>query len=189
LPSAPVSALPVYDPCPQITACNYVKENPPATTPCSNFDASNIPSGGGTFCSINLNNTSVNLPPGVYVVTGDFKANNSTLTGTGVTFIDTSSNCPNIGSATLNLSAPTSGSYAGLLFYDAGCSGPMTMNGGSALNPGLSGVIYTPNAALTMNAGATAAIALIAGTFSLNSANTTFSPPPIGPVLKPGLVE
>jgi hypothetical protein len=191
LPSAPVPALPVSDPCPQITSCEYIKQNPPSTTPCVNFDPSNIPSGTiTTYCSININNANVSFPPGVYVVTGDFKANNSTLTGTDVTFIDTSTNCPNLSSATLNFAAPASGNYAGMLFYGDQCDKSLTMNGGSDMTPGLSGVIYLPKANLTMNAGSTAAFVLITGQLQLNSANTTFSASPASSeVTVPRLVE
>lgn len=186
-PGAPVSALPASDPCPQITVCLYTSQNLPTTSSCAqgNFSGSGSML-SGTYCNVTWKgNTTLS---GTYVITGNLTANNVNISGDGVTIILTSSNCPNINNATLNLSAPTSGPYTGMLFYDAACAGPLTMNSGSA-NPGLDGMIYVPNAKLTMNAGATAAVMLITGTLTMNSANTTFTPNPFSQVLHPRLVE
>src|SRR5207253_10485632 len=67
-------------------------------------------------------NTTLN--PGTYIVTGDFGANSgATVTCNGCTFIMTNSNPLDTGTvdinggANMNLTAPDSGTYKGILFY------------------------------------------------------------------------
>lgn len=101
----------------------------------------------------------VNLAPGTYIVDrGSFNMNgNVTVNGTGVTIILTSSTGSNHATAninatsTVNLSAPTSGSNAGMLFYrdrDASAAS-MTFNGNASTN--LQGVIYFPKDSLNLS--------------------------------------
>jgi hypothetical protein len=68
------------------------------------------------------------LDPGVYYVNGDFNVNsNTTVTGSGVTIYVTGSGRVTLnGNATVNLTAPTSGTYSGILFF-----GDRTSSGGS----------------------------------------------------------
>jgi hypothetical protein len=184
-PGTPVTALPASDPCPQIASCRYAQQNPPSTTNCQTFNVASI-TPGTVYCSINLPNSTVTFPSGVYFDTGDFKANKATVIGNGVTFILTSSNAPNMNNATFELSAPTSGDYAGLLFYAPNVTQPVTMNSG---NGGLNGIIYFPKSNLTMNTGTTAQVIIISGQFSLNSSDTTFSPLTSAEITYPRLVE
>jgi len=73
------------------------------------------------------------LQPGVYCVNGDFRVNGgATLTGTGVTIYMESGDVVWNGGATLNLSAQTTGDYAGLLLYaPMSNDNPLTLNGNS----------------------------------------------------------
>lgn len=76
----------------------------------------------GNYCSgfdINANTT---LAPGVYIISGGaFRLNgNKSLTGSGVTFYIKSDVAVTInGNFTIDVSAPTSGTYAGMLFFGA----------------------------------------------------------------------
>lgn len=103
----------------------------------------------------------LNLNPGVYYVdSGTFNlGSQATVNGTGVTIILTSSNAStnpssiatlNInGGATLNLSATTTGTYAGVLFYQdrrALDSGTDQINGNASSF--LQGAFYFPSQAL-----------------------------------------
>lgn len=185
LPAAPVQALPVSDPCLQIAGCAYLKSNPPPATPCQTAPTTGqIPS--GTYCSFDLKGN-VTLS-GMYVVTGDFKANNATIGGSNVTIAVTGSpNNFNINNTTFNISAPTSGDYTGMLWYVPNYTGNVNMNAGDG---GMTGMIYMPQANVSMNAGANAYFAIIAGQLSFNASNTTFSNPTGSPfVTKPRLVE
>ena len=73
------------------------------------------------------------------------------LTGTGVTFY-INSGAFNISKfASLNLSAPTSGTYNGILFFQGSSNPPIqtiTVNPGSTLE----GILYFPNAELDFSA-------------------------------------
>lgn len=126
----------------------------------------------GIFCNgLQLKSHAVaTLNPGVYIIDrGTFDIGAQTrITGTGVTILLTSSTGSghatiNVnGGATVTLSAPTTGTYKGILFYQSrnaaasgtGNCGNKTncLNGGSTMN--LTGVIYIPNQKLTYIGGA-----------------------------------
>lgn len=136
--NAPITqALPASDPFSSLPA-------PAATTPCLNDTKSSL--GPGTYCSgMNLKGN-VTLSPGVYVVQGNLKINaNSVISGSGVTiFMFGSSTVSMNGNATVTLSAPTSGTYSGVLFYGDrnGTSASSTFNGTATSQ--LTGAIYFP---------------------------------------------
>ena len=87
------------------------------------------------------------LSPGVYVVSGgDFKINaNANISGTGVTIYFTAGTSVSInGTATVNLSAPTSGTYSGILFFgDRSATDGVTLNG--TADSKLTGAVYFAN--------------------------------------------
>jgi hypothetical protein len=96
----------------------------------------------------------VTLAAGLYYIDGPFKITGSgTVSGTNVTiYLPNSSGASftTSGSGTLNLSAPTSGSYNGILFYqNPNNTADMSINGSGTLN--LQGIIYAPGSNLTMN--------------------------------------
>lgn len=129
----------VYDP--------YVNVGSPPVGPCTA-----MPSGGtidpATYCGGMSFSGSVTVDPGVYVVNGGtLKINaNAILTGTGVTFYLTNGATLQInGSAKMNLSAPTTGPFAGLLFYGDRTqpTDKNTINGDASST--LTGAIYFPS--------------------------------------------
>jgi hypothetical protein len=83
----------------------------------------NVSLAPGCFSGLDIAGT-VSLAPGVYVIKdGPLRfAGNARVTGTGVTFVMTGSSGSTVsmltveGGATLNLTAPSSGDYAGLVF-------------------------------------------------------------------------
>ncbi len=118
----------------------------------------------GVFCNgFKLtSHANVTLNPGTYIIDrGEFDIGaQATLTGTGVTFILTSSslsNYPTItvnGGATVSMSAPTSGEYSGVAFYqDRGSPIGLSskFNGGSTMD--ITGAVYMPQGQLTFNGG------------------------------------
>lgn len=121
----------------------------------------------GTYCGNNafkiVGGANVTLQPGVYILNQtDFNiAGGATITGTGVTIILTSSgsfsNTGNIsinGGATVNLTAPTSGPYAGMVFWQDGRapdSGKDNFNGGSTMT--ITGAIYLPSQTVSFSGG------------------------------------
>ena len=117
---------------------------------------------GGTICYNGFSNTgsgSVTFPAGTYIINGDFKTTGSgNLSGTGVTFyLPSGSNKFSVaGSGDLTLSAPTSGTYSGILFYqDSGDTQEMSITASGASN--LSGIVYAPTAELDLTGSNSAA--------------------------------
>ncbi|CDX20811.1 conserved hypothetical protein [Mesorhizobium sp. ORS 3324] len=100
----------------------------------------------GTYCSGMDLSGNVTLSPGTYVVQGGLKVNaGAVIQGDGVTIYMTGSNTVSMnGNATVTLSAPTSGTYSGVLFYGdrTGSSAQSTFNGTATSL--LTGAIYFP---------------------------------------------
>ncbi len=102
----------------------------------------------GKYCGgLSLNGTA-DFAPGVYVIDGGtLKINaNADVTGTGVTFyLINGATLSFNGNATMDLTAPTSGDYAGLLFYGDRTQGNATntINGNSYSQ--MTGAIYFPS--------------------------------------------
>ncbi|WP_287186417.1 pilus assembly protein TadG-related protein [Mesorhizobium sp.] len=135
-------ALPAADPFADLPA-------PPATNPCQNDNQSTLQP--GTYCKGLSLSGSVTLSPGVYVVEGgDFKASaNANISGDGVIiYLAGSSGVSMNGTATVKLSAPTSGTYSGVLFYGdrANLAGSNSFNG--TADSLLTGVLYFPTQAV-----------------------------------------
>lgn len=127
----------------------------------------------GRYCGgMNILRT-VNFAPGVYIIDGGTLSATSTaqLNGAGVTFFLTNGARLDInGQARLNLTAPTTGTYAGLLFFAdrSGSSVNHVLNGTS--DSVLTGAIYTPNDNLAFsgtNNTATGCTQIIARTLDL----------------------
>jgi Flp pilus assembly protein TadG len=116
---------------------------------------------GGTVCysgDISVKNA-VTMSAGTYVFPGtlDFSGNGS-LTGTGVTLYFPGPNGtlggPGNGNTTRNLTAPTSGTYNGILIYqDPSDTNTGEFNGTPITN--LTGIIYMPNAELEISGNTT----------------------------------
>jgi Flp pilus assembly protein TadG len=118
----------------------------------SNTGSGTLTLGAGNY-TINGNfqdtgSGSVNLGAGLYIVTGNLGLTGSgALNGTGVTFY-TEGNTTVTGSSSVDLTAPTSGAYDGvLLFQSRTDNDPIQITGSSAMT--LEGIIYAPDAALS----------------------------------------
>jgi hypothetical protein len=129
---------------------------------------------GNTVCytslTLGVNGDTVTLNPGIYVITGALTfASGTVLGGTGVTFYLVGLGQVNIGNgATLNVSAPTSGAYDGILFYqDRTDILPAIIEGGSSSS--LQGILYFPSASLLIGNGSTSTVAtpIIASTITM----------------------
>jgi len=121
----------------------------------------------GRYCGdINVQGQNVVFDPGTYIIDGgDFGSNaNAEFSGEGVTFILTGSTAADVGTVNMNgnttaeLSAPTSGDYQGILFFQDPIAEyrdtTALFNGGSNLL--LDGVLYFPSGDISFNGGASA---------------------------------
>lgn len=175
--------MPVPDPLggiqpPQWSASNCLADpkltnSPPGT--------SIGPAAGGTVCydGLTLNGGSVTLNPGIYVINGAMKlGGNVTVDGTvngtvngasGVTFYITQNGSLNIESgAIVNLVAPDSGTYNGILFYqDPSNTTTASIEGGAGST--LDGILYFPAALLQLDGGTSTDtyISIVAGQVTL----------------------
>jgi hypothetical protein len=143
---APITqALPASDPFSSLPT-------PAASNPCRNVNGSKASQTlqAGTYCSGMDLKGNVALSSGTYVVQGSFKINAGAVVTcaapcTGVTIFMSGSNTVSMnGNATVTLSAPTSGTYSGVLFYGdrTGTAAQSTFNG--TANSLLTGAIYFP---------------------------------------------
>ena len=113
-------------------------------------------------------NGTLNLPAGIYILQGGgIDWENGSISGTGVTIYMTGPSAGGIkinGNMVVNLAAPTSGTYWGLIFYQDRTLSPAPsakLNGGSSMN--LSGTVYLPGSAITYNGGSSTSITALIG--------------------------
>ncbi len=118
---------------------------PAVTSPCRNDNPAVL--SPGTYCNGMDLHGSTTLSPGTYVIQGgDLRiTGGAVVTGAGVTlYLKGGARVSMNGNAVVNLSAPTTGTYAGILFY-----GDRTSSGGSNTFSGtvgsqLTGTLYFP---------------------------------------------
>jgi hypothetical protein len=106
--------------------------------------------------------TVLTLNPGVYVIKGGglSVSNSASISGSGVMIYNAGSNFPNAGgtfgaisltsTGTVSLAAPTSGTYAGVLFFQAR-DNTQSISLTANATVGLSGTLYAPAAQLVIN--------------------------------------
>ncbi len=132
----------------------------------------------GVYCGgILVNGTeTITLNAGTYIIDGGSLTVNgtSTVTGTNVMFYITGGASVTFnGSNSTKLVAPTTGTYAGILFFqDRTDSSAVTINGTNETQ--ITGALYFPDAQLTYNGGgpATAYTILVANTIVFNGSST-----------------
>ena len=111
---------------------------------------------GGTVCYNGLSisgSGAVTFNPGTYIINGAFSMSGSgTASGAGVTFYMAPPNgsLSLTGSGALTLSAPTSGTYDGILFFQDP-SDTNTMKVAGASGSDIEGIFYAPSAALNLS--------------------------------------
>jgi Flp pilus assembly protein TadG len=144
-----------------------------------NVNGGSVTLNPGVYCGgINFNGTpDVTLNPGLYILrNGTWNVNGGTFNGTGVSFYFDSTDAIQFNSAVTGaLSAPASGTYKDLLFFEkAGLSSsPFILNDGQLLTQG---IIHLPSRDMTVNGGgvlAARSLTLVTRTLLFNSVNWT----------------
>jgi len=108
----------------------------------------------GKYCGISLGGNNVGtFQPGVYYVNGNFQmGGNAIASGTGVTFYITGGNVQVGGTSSVTFSAPTSGTYSGIVFFgDRAGTGSNNLTGGGTT--GITGALYFPSESITYTGG------------------------------------
>jgi Flp pilus assembly protein TadG len=139
----------------------------------------------GVYCGwTNFNGSgTLTLNPGLYVISGGGMTFNSgwTVNGNGVTFylVDQNSTLTFNGNVNASLSAPTTGTYAGILMFEpTGLSNsnlPINGTSGSSFN----GLMYLPSRDVTINSvsNVTASnVTMVFSTLTLNGTNWSIAP-------------
>jgi len=126
--------------------------------------------GPGTYDGLDVKDK-LHLEPGNYVITGSIKINaTAQITGTGVTlFLSPTASVTINGSASVNLVAPTSGTYQGFLFAALpGYTQTLSMSGSGDIS--MTGIIYAPEAEEVIYSGNSSAagecVRIVAATIS-----------------------
>lgn len=159
----------------------------------TNYSGSPASIGPGVYCGgFSITGGTVNMSPGTYIINGGSVSFNGhpTINGTGVTFILTSStgkNYPSIndaGGTTFNLSSPTTGPFAGILFFeDRNAPSPSIKLAGDTFS-GIGGTMYFPsgNVTFTGNSVGTgnSCIQVVANSITLKGGATLTNPATCG---------
>ncbi|HEV2425032.1 MAG TPA: pilus assembly protein TadG-related protein [Terriglobia bacterium] len=175
-PTPTTSAPPQSDPLAYLSA-------PPVGT-CTYSSAQNFNSSAsltqGVYCGgISVGgNANVNFASGTYVINGGQLSfgGSSTITGSNVMFYLTGGASLSIsGGTTVTLSAPTSGTYSGILFFqDRTDSSAASFQGGNSMN--LTGGLYFPDAALEFKGNnSSSAYGIIVASTLLFDGNSTIN--------------
>jgi len=180
--------------------------NPPAVTSCATIGdpfAGNLPtvsagsciyqsplSGNvtldpGTYCGgVNFNGSgTLTLNPGLYVIkNGAWNINSGwTVSGSGVTFYfaDQGSYIQFNSNVTANLSAPTSGTYANILFFEPTGLSTSNLVFDGTNGSSFTGLIYLPSRDVTINSTSPVssnAVTMVFSTLILDQTNWTIGP-------------
>jgi hypothetical protein len=167
-PAATTGVAPVSDPLAYLTPPSYTPSSC-MPDPISHYQggakysvgpgsAYSTTENGNTVCytslSLGVNGDSVTVNPGIYVITGSLSTGSATVSGgDGVTFYLVGNGSVNIqNGSTISFTAPTSGAYNGILFYqDRSDTAAATVEGGASSS--LKGILYFPSASLQIGNG------------------------------------
>ena len=124
---------------------------PPTVSTASNISNTTVTLNPGTYSASNIliYNSHVKLNPGLYYFLGNLTVTNSTVTGTGVTIYN--KGYLNIGgSSNVTLSAPTTGTYQGIVIFQSRTdSQTLTISGNATAT--LTGEVYAADAQLNLS--------------------------------------
>jgi hypothetical protein len=177
--------LPVPNPCPEITGCNYLTNNPPSTSPCNGVQSwagSSHTLTPGCYAGISAAGAAITLDPGLYVFTGDVSNAGGSITGSGVTIYQESGAFSSAG-PTDSLSACTTsctgGAVSGVLYFQPPSNPTGSSFAGSTAT--YSGLIYAPTATVSAAGTGSGYTVWVVGGMSLAGNNFVDTPPTPGP--------
>lgn len=177
----PQPMMPVADPCPEITGCNYLANNPQSTANCSDFHGNGYHGAliAGCYNNLNLNGATVTMS-GLYTFNGSENFNGANITGNGVTmYVTANASPPNFnGTSQATMTAMTTGNTAGVLYYQVPSNSGSPNFNGSSVN--YSGLIYAPTpTSINFNGASGGYLVLVFGAANFNgSVSQDFATPP-----------
>jgi len=174
----------------------------PSTTGLTNYGAANVSGNSsqtlnpGIYTQIAISgNAAVTLSAGVYLIEGGgfTVSGNATVKGTGVLIYNAGSSYPNAGgtygsislsgNGAINLTAPATGTYAGLVFVQPSANAKALSMSGNAV--ALSGTVFAPSAQLNLSGNAQLNAAVVVDTMTISGngiSNTVTLSSPSGTV-------
>ena len=180
----------------------------PAGCDHNNFNANgNVTLNPGVYCNgIDIRNANATMNPGTYIIKGGgltTQSANSHLTGNGVTLYNTYDGSHSYGSidinanSTVSLTAPTTGTYAGVLLMEDRSipAGTYTDSFGGGSYQSYTGIIYAPKSNMNYsgNAASSAYTILVSWRLQMvgtSTINNDYSSLPTGnPIKVTALVE
>lgn len=177
--ASPTKSLPMADPCPEIAGCAALTSNPPSTSPCTGTYSSGALT-PGCYNNLNLHGANVTMSPGLYVFEGSANFNGASIAGTGVTIYMPAGASVNFNKvSSLQLSPPTTGTYANVTYYQVATNtNDINFNGS---NTNISGLVYAPSAQMNWNGSQNGYALLVAAYANFNgSTGEQFGTPPAG---------
>lgn len=190
--ATPAPMMQAPNPCPEIPGCSSLASNPPSTSNCQTLTANMNPTiSPGCYNNLTVGSCgTVTLEPGVYVLNGTSTFSNSSFVGSGVTFYVTASGtAPDFSaSQSATISPPTTGTYAGVLYYQVPSNTSAPNLSGSSVH--FNGLVYAPGATgVNFNGAQGDYTVLVLGSANLNaSSGYTFGTPPSGSTLMQNVV-
>jgi hypothetical protein len=188
----PEPMMPIADPCPEITGCNYLANNPPPQTDCQSYNGNGYHGAlqAGCYSYLNLNGATVSMT-GQYVFTGTQNFNGATITGTNVSmYVTAGASAPNFnGVNSAVMTPPSSGNNIGVLYYQSPSNTQSPNFNGTHGN--YSGLIYAPGAtSANFNGAAGGYLVLVFGAANFNggTAQDFATPPPSQSYVKQAVV-
>ncbi|MGO9918990.1 MAG: beta strand repeat-containing protein, partial [Isosphaeraceae bacterium] len=157
----------------------------PSTIGVTNYGAANVSGNSsqtlnpGIYTQIAISgNAAVTLDPGVYLIDGGgfTVSGNATVKGAGVVIYNAGSSYPNTGgtygaislsgNGAINLTAPATGPYAGLVFVQPSANAKALGISGNAV--ALSGTVFAPSAQLNLSGNAQLNAAVVVDTMTVS---------------------
>jgi len=133
----------------------FASMNPPSVGSCTYSSAvvvsTNTTLSPGTYCGgiVTSGTETITMNPGLYIIkSGITESGSPTFNGSGVTLYFNTGGITGSGTGGFNLTAPTTGTYAGIALYeDRSDTSGITLSGSTGTN--VSGVVYMPKGNLT----------------------------------------
>jgi len=171
----PMRTIAASDPCASISGCADLAALTSAQLHTGCMPQSPLPNPlpPGEYCQALSLGGAETFSPGLFVLDGGLSADgNATLTGSGVTLYNAGSlaltGTTFAGNVNISIAAPTTGPYAGMVFYQpATNSNPFTLSGRAGTD-NFAGGVYLPTAALTVNGNIPNMTLLVAASIALN---------------------
>ncbi|GAC1616093.1 MAG: pilus assembly protein TadG-related protein [Candidatus Elarobacter sp.] len=174
----PMRAVAASDPCSTYPGCAYLSslKGEQLQTGCMPQSPLPDPIPPGEYCQpLSLSGT-VNFSPGLFVLDQGMSAGGqATLSGTGVTLYNRGGLTLS-GNVSVNITAPTSGNSAGVVYYQPPANTSRFTINGRAGTDNFAGAVYLPAGTMTLNGNVPNITFLVAASITMNGGGMSAGP-------------